>query len=92
MTLENHSEFEGGGVMPNTVFPKGADALTPSDKLRLQSITGQELDSRAPVDPYFWQGNVRPDPNASREYARARQQRAREIIQEERERYRESPY
>lgn len=52
------SEYGGMGVMPNTVFPKGSDALTASDKLRLQSLTGQEEDSRAPVDPYHWYGNV----------------------------------
>ena len=56
------SEYGGGGVMPNTVFPKGTEALTASDKLRLQSITGQETDSNAPVDPYFWQGGVEPPP------------------------------
>ena len=52
------SEFGGMGVMPNTVHPKGTDALTASDKLRLMSITGQEDDSKAPPDPYFWQGGV----------------------------------
>lgn len=58
----DRSEFEGGGVMPNTVFPKGPEALTASDKLRLQSITGQEEDSKAPPDPYHWYGNQKPDP------------------------------
>ena len=58
---DSRSEYEGGGVMPNTVFPKGEDALTASDKLRLQSLTGQETDSRAPIDPYFWYGNVAPE-------------------------------
>jgi hypothetical protein len=54
------SEFGGGGVMPNTVFPKGREALTPADKLRLQSLTGQEVDSNAPVDPFHWMGGVEP--------------------------------
>lgn len=58
----DRSEFEGGGVMPNTVFPKGSDALTASDKLRLQSITGQEEDSKAPPDPWHWYGNKEPEP------------------------------
>ena len=94
MAIEQHSEFEGGGVMPNTVFPKGSDALTPSDKLRLQSITGQESDSRAPVDPWFWQGGVY-NPKAfdqQKADARARQRKANEIARQERERYKESPY
>jgi hypothetical protein len=77
------SEFEGGGVMPNTVFPKGTDALTASDKLRLQSITGQEVDSRAPRDPYFWQGGVRPQPPAKKP--------TEEELLRDPGRYRESP-
>lgn len=55
------SEFEGGGPQANTLYPKGADALTPSDKLRLQSLTGQEQDPKAPLDPYFWQGGMAPE-------------------------------
>lgn len=58
---ESRSEFEGGGVLDNTIFPKGADALTASDKLRLQSITGQEADPLAPPDPYHWYGNQAPE-------------------------------
>lgn len=55
------SEYEGRGPLRSTVFPKGADALTPSDKLRLQSLTGQETDPAAPLDPYFWQGGQEPE-------------------------------
>lgn len=84
------SEFDGRGVMPNTVYPKGSDALTPADKLRLQSITGQELDSRAPVDPHFWQGGVGPDEAAEEAAIQARRQEAQAREQIERERYRES--
>lgn len=90
--VEDRSEYEGGGVMPNTVHPKGSDALTPSDKLRLQSLTGQEDDSRAPLDPYHWHGNVRPDPNEERRLAREQKQIARARRQLERPRYNESPY
>lgn len=94
--VEDHSEYEGGGVMPNTVFPKGTDALTNGDKLRLQSITGQEEDSRAPVDPWFWQGGVYPGPEAAtrdqRADARARADRASELRRAEKERYKETPY
>lgn len=55
------SEFEGRGTLNNTLFPKGADSLTPSDQLRLQSITGQETDPLAEPDPYFWQGGLPPE-------------------------------
>lgn len=92
MGVEDRSEFEGGGLMPNTVFPKGTEALTPSDKLRLQSITGQETDSRAQVDPYFWYGNVRPDPEEERIARTVRQQKERAFRREESRRYRETPY
>lgn len=64
MSYPDRSEYGGGGVMPNTVFPKGTEALTASDKLRLQSITGQEEDSRAAPDPGFWYGNEYFDVNA----------------------------
>lgn len=84
------SEYDGGGVMPNTVFPKGSDALTASDKLRLQSITGQEKDSRAPVDPYFWQGGTAPDLRAQ-EAAWDADMRARYARLKDADRYRETP-
>lgn len=92
--VDDHSEYEGGGVMPNTVFPKGSDALTPADKLRLDSITGQDTDSRAPVDPWHWQGGTY-DPAVFDGVEQARQdrlERERELRQQEAERYRESPY
>ena len=81
----DYSEFEGGGVMPNTVFPMGEEALTASDKLRLQSITGQETDSRAAPNPYHWIGGMKQDPELKPvpdtiKYA------------EEADRYRENPY
>ena len=57
---ESRSEYEGGGVMPNTVFPKGTNALNNSDRLRLMSLTGQEEDSHAPRDPFFWYGGQAP--------------------------------
>ena len=86
-----HSEYDGGGVMPNTVYPKGSDALTPSDKLRLQSITGQETDPQAPVDPYHWYGNVRPNEALVENDRMAREERARQLAQREADRYRETP-
>lgn len=90
--VESYSEFDGGGPMPNTVYPKGAEALTPSDKLRLQSITGQDEDPRAPVDPYHWNGNIRPDPQEDRIIANQQKQKARAIRRTELNRYTESPY
>lgn len=92
MGVEDRSEFDGGGVMPNTVYPKGTEALTNSDKLRLQSLTGQETDSRAPVDPYHWTGGIKPDPQAERQIKAERQRKNRVLLQQERNRYRESPY
>lgn len=94
MGPENPSEFDGGGVMPNTVFPKGTGALTASDKLRLQSLTGQESDSQAPVDPWFWQGGVyTPDALAGVEDdRRARERQYSQLRREQNQRYKESPY
>lgn len=91
-SMNERSEYGGGGVMPNTVFPKGNDALTASDKLRLQSITGQEEDSRAPVDPWFWQGGDYSS-NALDGVERDAQERIRrnqQLRRQESGRYRES--
>ena len=87
---DGYSEYDGKGVMPNTVHPKGDEALTASDQLRLQSITGQETDSQAPVDPYHWYGNVKPDSKVVREARYAREQSERAIVREEKNRYRET--
>lgn len=90
--VENHSEFDGGGVMPNTVYPKGNDALTPSDKLRLLSMTGQTEDSRAPVDGYYWTGATAPDPALAKAVEREQRQRAQALRRSEIDRYKESQY
>ncbi|MEG2887312.1 MAG: hypothetical protein RR853_09335 [Aurantimicrobium sp.] len=89
--MSDRSEFQGGGVMPNGVFPKGNDALTPSDKLRLMSTTGQTEDSRAKVDPGFWYGNEYFDINEKPPVDRDRIRRERQNRREEGRRYRESP-
>lgn len=91
MGVDDATEYNGDGVMPNTVYPKGSDALTASDKLRLQSITGQEEDSRAPVDPYHWYGNVRPNSNDERIARQTELAKQTQIRQQERLRYRETP-
>lgn len=90
--LNERSEYDGGGVMPNTVYPKGSDALTASDKLRLQSLTGQEDDANAPVDPWFWQGGDYSSTALDGVEAdrRARERRNSQLRREESRRYRES--
>lgn len=89
--VEDRSEYEGGGVMPNTVFPKGAEALDNSDILRLDAITGQHEDSRAPVNGYHWWGNMRPDPEAERQIQAEAQAVKRQRARVERDRYKETP-
>lgn len=89
--VESRSEFEGGGLMPNTVFPKGTDALTASDKLRLQSITGQEEDSHAQVNPYHWYGNTVPDATLERQQKMTKNQERRVRQRSESRRYNETP-
>src|SRR5690606_38852589 len=69
------SEYNGVGVQDNTVYDKGADALTASDKLRLMSITGQTNNPRADPDPSFWYGNM--PPTRSRRRPRPRYPRKR---------------
>lgn len=90
--VEDRSEFDGGGLMPNTIFPKGAEALSNSDKLRLQSITGQEEDPRAAPNEFHWNGNVRPNPEDARMLAASLGRKRQEIRTREKSRYTESPY
>ncbi len=85
------SEFGGGGVMPNTVYPKGEEALTAPDKLRLQSITGQETDSQAPVNLGHWYGNDDFDETKPAYTYKEHEQKLQEIAREEANRYKESP-
>lgn len=92
MGVDNRTEYEGGGVMPNTVHPKGNDALTASDQLRLDAITGQHDDSRAPVNQYHWYGNMRPNPLEDQIIRQDLLAHARALRQNEKDRYRESPY
>lgn len=90
MSYPDRSEYGGGGVMPNTVFPKGTEALTASDKLRLQSITGQEEDSRAAPDPGFWYGNEYFDVNARPQPTPEQKARRQQIRRTEAQRYNET--
>ena len=90
-TDRSPSEYEGGGVLPNTIYPKGADALTPSDKLRLLSITGQTEDPMAQPDPGYWYGNDYFDPNFVQPPDPQRVAKERELARQERGRYTETP-
>jgi len=85
------SEYEGGGVQSNTIYPKGADALTPEDKLRLLSITGQTEDPNATPDPGYWYGNDYFDPDAPEYIDPERLAKERELARQESGRYRETP-
>lgn len=90
MGVDDRTEYEGGGVMPNTVFPKGNDALTPADKLRLGYLTGQEEDSRASLDPGVWYGNQYFDVNEVPKPDPVRVKRERELARIEAQRYKET--
>lgn len=52
------TEFGGDSPSQSTVQPKGKDALTASEKLRLIYLTGQESDSSKPVDRRAWRGEL----------------------------------
>lgn len=79
------SEYDGGGVMPNGIYPQeDGTALSARDQLRLLSLTGQTEDSHAPVDPYFWNGAVAPEP-----LPKPKSRNGKLIKQQDR--YRESP-
>lgn len=89
--MAEFTEYDGGGVMPNTVHPKGKDALTNGDKLRLMSTTGQMEDSQAAVDPGFWVGNeyfdtTKPAYTYNDQAARLRQRNADQAA-----RYKQTP-
>lgn len=92
--VEEFSDYEGGGVMPNTVFPKREEALTAADKLRLGYITGVETDSQSQIDPYTFYGtsilDAKPLPEAVRADKLARQQKARANAQSVSKRYRQT--
>lgn len=63
MTTQDYSEFDGAGVLPSTIHPKGGDALTAGEKLRLGYLTGQDQTPNAPLDPGVWNGNEKFNPN-----------------------------
>ena len=52
------SEFGGSDSTPAGLQPKGVDALTSSEKLRLIYQTGQEVDTEAPKSARAWRGEI----------------------------------
>ena len=91
MTDQSRSEFDGGGVMPSTVHPKPEEALTNGDRLRLMSLTGQETDTNASLDPGFWQGNAYFDPTKRVEESQDQKRRRAELRRQESGRYQADP-
>lgn len=90
MTDRSRSEFDGGGVMPSTVHPKPEEALTNGDRLRLMSLTGQETDTNASLDPGFWYGNEYFDPTKRVEESQDQKQRRAELRRQESGRYKQT--
>lgn len=89
--MDGFTEFGGNGVMPNTVFPKGEDALKPGDKLRLQSITGQGVDSQAGVNLGHWYGNLDFDETKPAFTIKDQEALQKESAMENLARYKETP-
>lgn len=84
---EDHSEFNGGGVQPNSLFPKTLENMSIAERLRLQSITGQDTDPKALPDPAFWRGAQVEDPLEVRARLQAQAQADRQRVRAERDRY-----
>jgi hypothetical protein len=86
------TEFNGGGVQRNTIFPKGVEALTPADKLRLGYITGVEDDPNSQPHDGQFVGAGRFDQTRYDEATRDLVAQRQALQRAEAERYRESPY
>lgn len=91
MIYDEPTEYDGRGVQPNGIYPKGREALTPSDKLRLLSLTGQTEDPNASPDPGYWNGNDYFDPNYVVPPDPQRLEQERRARQIERNRYKQTP-
>lgn len=52
------SEFGGSDSTPSGLQPKGTDALTSSEKLRMIYRTGQEFDTEAELDEAAFRGQI----------------------------------
>lgn len=58
MPKKDPSEFGGDDPTPAGLQPKGLDAMTSSEKLRLIYRTGQEADPEADVNPEAFRGEI----------------------------------
>lgn len=52
------SEYGGQDSTPSGLQPKGTDALTSSEKLRLIYQTGQDVDTEASLDERAFDGQI----------------------------------
>lgn len=87
--FDDFSEFEGGGVMPNGVFPRAIPNA--SDQLRLMSTTGQTEDTSARRNHWFFLGQDRDDILSLIQGEHEREVTAREMEEDAVRRYRQSP-
>ena len=55
---KTETEYKGTVPTSNTVTPQPAKLLSPSEKLRLGYLTGQEDDTEAPRDPAHMHGAI----------------------------------
>lgn len=87
-----HSEFSGGGPMPNGVFPKGREALTNGDRLRLGYSTGVEDDAKSFVKPHQFYGHPEITRQEFEQVMRQFEERERQLQRDEEQRYRRNRY
>lgn len=52
------SEYKGQVPVSNTMQPQPSKLLSPSQRMRLSNLTGQEEDTEAPRDDAHWNGAV----------------------------------
>lgn len=50
------SEYDLGGTEETGIYPKGPDALSPGERMRLTYLTGVPDDPAAPIDEALFHG------------------------------------
>jgi hypothetical protein len=90
--VEDHTEYNGGGVMRNSVFPKEPEALTNGERLRLGYTTGREDNAHSIPRPHQFYGNQEITRQTVQQALLSIQRREDQIRQQESRRYRELPY
>lgn len=90
--VSEHTEYNGGGVMRNSVFPKESEALTNGDRLRLGYTTGREDNSQSIPRPHQFYGNNEITRQTVQQALLSIQRKESQIAQRESRRYRELPY